>query len=153
MKNWERFIIYPITVFLIFYSYFTNDKLQYFYKINREKKTFQKTINFPEKPIYLYDFEFEQDIDFNRPNNLPVCRLIWHAWVLNLNPYWIHGFYNIEFKDCYGNIIHKLREPGTFPNTEEPREAQSEYYLPDDIFRRVDFVKSKIYIEIEKLNN
>ena len=36
MKKWERLIIYPLTVFTVLYGYWTYNRLQTVYKINRE---------------------------------------------------------------------------------------------------------------------
>lgn len=100
--------------------------------------------------VFLYDYDFEQKIDFNRPNNLPCCKVIWHAWVYNPHPYWVNGYYFIEFRDLNGALLKTLQVDATFPNTSEPREATGLYWMPDNMFRYVDFAKSRIYIEIKK---
>jgi len=112
--------------------------------------TTAEQVNVSKEQVFLYDYDFEQDIDFDRPANLPCCRIVWHAWVYNSLPHWAEGWYFVEFRDIYGHLLKKLGPiEAKFPNAQEPHEATGDYWMPDDIFKKVDLVKSRIYIQIK----
>jgi len=105
----------------------------------------------PKNITFLYDYEFEQKIDFHRPYNQPVCMLIWHAYIINSFPYSVNTDCFIEFRDPYGFLLKSLgpirRNVRSTNESDLPADITGIYWMPDDIFRKVDFTNSRLWIE------
>jgi len=102
--------------------------------------------------VFLYDYQFEEKWDFHRPNDLPACKLIWHAYVINSFRYSVEVDCFIEFQDIAGSIIKRLGPiPRTvLPSKVFPEDITGSYWMPDDITRQVALWDSRVYIRVKK---
>lgn len=121
----------------------------------------EKIKNYEIPPcIALYDYEFEEKWDWlqtfyaDKEGFIPIR---WHAWYFNSYKHWAKGYYHIEFRNANNSLLIALDPiPTTMVPTGEssdwlPREQTGVYLMPNDIARKVDYSKSRIYLR-EKIN-
>ena len=102
--------------------------------------------------VFLYDYQLEEKWDFHRPNDLPACKVIWHAYVINSFRYPVVVNCFVEFQDIDGSIIKRLGPISrtVLPSKVFPEDIIGVYWMPDDITRQVALWDSRVYIQVKK---